>query len=213
MDPANLLQQDINGKSWLLGPDFLTEEHQASNTVIDEIDEDNPEIKKKDILVAVTFNKQPCLEYKRFSSFQRIIRVICWMKRFCWNARDADRKKNFLTVQEIEEAKTLLFKWTLHEEFGTDLLALTQNQPLSKKNKLLRLTPFLDEKGIMKIGGRLSKPEIQSSAKHQLIVPGKHHVVQLLIQEYHEISHFGTEYVLSAIRQKYWVINDRVSVK
>ena len=42
MDPANLLQQDKNGKSCLLGPDFLTEEHQASNIVIDEIDEDNP---------------------------------------------------------------------------------------------------------------------------------------------------------------------------
>ena len=28
------------------------------------------------------------------------------------------------------------------------------------------------------IGGRLSKADIQSSAKHQLILPGKHHVVQ-----------------------------------
>ena len=38
MDPANLLQQDKNGKLWLLGPDFLTEKYQASNLVIDEID-------------------------------------------------------------------------------------------------------------------------------------------------------------------------------
>ena len=80
MDPANLLQQDKHRKSWLLSPDFLTEEHQINNKVIGKIDEDNPEIKKKDILVAATFNKQPCLEYKRFSSYQRIIRVICWMK-------------------------------------------------------------------------------------------------------------------------------------
>ena len=29
----------------------------------------------------------------------------------------------------------------------------------------------------------------------------------------HEISHFGKEYVLSAIRQRFWVINGRVSVK
>ena len=103
-----------------------------------ESDEANPEIKKKDILVAATFNQQPCLEYKRFSSYQRMIRVICWMKRFCWNARYRDKKKSFLTVQEIEEAETLLLKWIGHEEF----LALTQNQPLSRKSKLLRLTPF-----------------------------------------------------------------------
>ena len=45
------------------------------------------------------------------------------MKRFCWNARYRDKKKSFLTVQEIEEAETLLLKWIGHEEF----LALTQN--------------------------------------------------------------------------------------
>ena len=79
MDPANLLQRDKHRKSWLLGPEFLTEEYQINNKVIGKIDEDDPEIKKKDILVAATFNKQPCLKYKRFSSYQRMIRVICWM--------------------------------------------------------------------------------------------------------------------------------------
>ena len=52
--------------------------------------------------------------------------------------QETDKKKSFLTVQEIEEAETLLLKWIGHEEF----LALTQNQPLSRKSKLLRLTPF-----------------------------------------------------------------------
>ena len=65
----------------------------------------------------------------------------------------------------------------------------------------------------MRIGGRLSKADIQSSAKHQLILPGKHHVVQLLIGHFHEKYHFGSEYVLSAIRQRFWVIDGRVSVK
>ena len=65
----------------------------------------------------------------------------------------------------------------------------------------------------MRIGGRLSKADIQSSAKLQLIFPGKHHVVQLLIWQYHEKSHIGTEYVFSAIRQRFWVINCKVSVK
>ena len=109
------------------------------------------------------------------------------MKRFSWNTRNTGKRKNFLTVQEIQEAKTLLFKWIQHEEFGADILALTQNQPLSKKSKLLSLTPFLDERGIMRIGGRLSKADIQSSAKHQLILPDKHHAVQLPIQLFSNI--------------------------
>ena len=127
--------------------------------------------------------------------------------------KNVDKNKSFLTVEEIEEAETLLFKWIQHEEFGTDLLALTKNQPLSRKSKLLGLTPFLDERVIMRIGGRLSKARIQSSARHQLILLGKHNVVQLLIRQYHEISPFTTEYVLSAIRKRFWVISGRVSVK
>ena len=56
-DPAKLLQQDKHENSWLFGPDFLTEEHQANNIVIGAIDKDNPEIKITDILVAEIFNK------------------------------------------------------------------------------------------------------------------------------------------------------------
>ena len=80
------------------------------------------------------------------------------------------------------------------------LLALTQNHSLSTKSRLLRLTQFLDKKGIMTIGGRLSKADIQSSAKYQLILPGNYHVLQLFIQQYQETSYFSAEYVSSATR-------------
>ena len=73
-----------------------------------------------------------------------------------------------MIVQEIKEVKTLPFKWIQHESFAIDLLALTQNQPLSKKSKFLRLTPFLDERAIMRIGEKLSKADIQVSAKHRI---------------------------------------------
>ena len=88
-----------------------------------------------------------------------------------------------------------------------------QNEPLARKSKLLSISPFLDEKGLMRVGGRLSKADIPTSAKHQIILPDKHPVVQLLIRQYHEISHFGTEYVLSAIRQRFWIVHGRLSVK
>ena len=118
-------------------------------------------------------------------------------------------------MQETEirnwRSQIVTFKWIHHEESEPDLLALTQNQPLSKKNMLFSLTPFLDER-VMRIGRKLSKAAIHSSAEDQLIIPDKHHVVQLLIQ-YYEISHLGTEYVLSAIKQRFWVINSRLSVK
>ena len=46
----------------------------------------------------------------------------------------------------------------------------------------------------MTIGGRLSKADIQSSAKYQSILPGNYHAVQLFIQQYQETSYFSAEY-------------------
>ena len=51
----------------------------------------------------------------------------------CWNARNADKKTSFLAVQEIEGVETILFNSIQHDKFGTDVLTLTQNQPLLKK--------------------------------------------------------------------------------
>ena len=139
-----------------------------------------------------------------------MIRVICWMKRFCWNARSKERRINALAVQEIEEAETILFKSIQNEEFNEDIVALSNNQPLPKRSKLSSLSPYIDEEGVLRVGGRLSKATIPSSAKHQVILPGKHYAVKLLIGKYHDISHFGTEYVLSTMRQRFLIINGRI---
>ena len=59
MDPCNLLKKDNHSKSWIFGPEFLNGENTASTEVIwQELDENDPEIKKKDILVAANFKQQ-----------------------------------------------------------------------------------------------------------------------------------------------------------
>ena len=50
----------------------------------------------------------------------------------------------------------------------------------------------------MRVGGRLLRAAIPNSAKHRITIPDKHCVIMLLIRHYHDKTHFGTEYVLSA---------------
>ena len=71
-----------------------------------------------------------------------------------------------MAVQEIEGVETVLFNSIQHDKFGTDVLALTQNQPLLKK-QAPQINTISRQKSKMRIGGRLSKADIQSSTNHQ----------------------------------------------
>ena len=68
--------------------------------------------------------------------------------------------------------------------------------------------------GLIRVGGRLQRAPIDTDAKHPVILPKKHHVVKLIIKYCHHISgHSGLEYTLSLIRQRFWIINARSTVR
>ena len=55
---------------------------------------------------------------------------------------------------------------------------------------------------------------IEQEQRHPVILPKKHHVVDLIVRHYHLLSgHSGQEYVLSLIRKSYWIIKGRVAVR
>ena len=65
---------------------------------------------------------------------------------------------------------------------------------------------FVD--GLLRVGGRLASALIPLESKHQIILPKKDHVTNLVAKYYHIISgHSGREYVLNLVREKFWIIN------
>ena len=68
--------------------------------------------------------------------------------------------------------------------------------------------------GLLYVGGRLTQASIPNAAKHQLILPKKHHVVDLIVRHYHlKLSHSGLEHVLSLICERFWILKARTAVK
>ena len=77
-----------------------------------------------------------------------------------------------------------------------------------------KLHPFLDDKGIFRVGGRLENALIKFEAKHPIVLPYRHHVTDLIISQHHQkTGHLGQEYVLSGLRQLYWIIKGRSAVR
>ena len=55
---------------------------------------------------------------------------------------------------------------------------------------------------------------IPNAAKHQLILPKKHYVVDLIVRHYHlKSGHSGLEHVLSLILERFWILKARTAVK
>ncbi len=84
---------------------------------------------------------------------------------------------------------------------------------LKKSSKIYKLDPVLND-GLVCVGGRLDQAPIGQQAKHPVILPKNHHVVTLIVNYYHKLcGHSGLEYTLSLIRQRYWIINGRPTVR
>lgn len=72
------------------------------------------------------------------------------------------------------------------------------------------LDPFLNNKGLICVGGRLRHARISEGAKHPMILPGKHRITRLIFKAEHiRLHHCGPEQLLTSIRHKYWILSGR----
>ena len=119
-----------------------------------------------------------------------------WLERFCFNLMAKKDNKQCqigkLTVDELLKAEKLLCKHIQREEFGKEYSQLTKGDAISKKSKLVQLSPYLNEDDTVKVGGRIDGAAIPNLARHQMILPGKHYLVNLLIKSFHDRTHNGT---------------------
>ena len=95
-----------------------------------------------------------------------------------------------------------------------------ENRPeISKRVKelhsLKKFRPCLDDKGALRIEGRLSSSsDIAFDAKHPLILPARHSLTKLVILWYHNLNcHSGVQHTLLSTRQKFWLANGNASVR
>lgn len=93
--------------------------------------------------------------------------------------------------------------------FDSEYKCLLQQKNLKhlRSSSILTLSPFLDDKGIIRVGGRLKMADVPFDAKHQILLPHKHAVTKLIIKDAHD------KLTESILRQKIWITNSQRTIK
>ena len=146
---------------------------------------------------------------EKFSSWTRYRRVIAWTCRFIHNARlpNESRIKGPLSVSELTRAEVLAVKCSQRKSFPDDFETLSKNLPLPPKSRLLAFTPYLDDDGLVRVGGRLRKAPLSEETRHPVILDPKSEVTRLVILHHHlESRCAGDAQVLNNLRQRYWIL-------
>ena len=98
-----------------------------------------------------------------------------------------------VSAEDLQRAEQGIIKAIQHEAFRkeVDLLTSTQNRHESKdrarkgmtrSSSIHRLDPFLDEYGILRVGGRIEWTDLSYEMKHPVILPKRSHVTELIIR-------------------------------
>lgn len=68
------------------------------------------------------------------------------------------------------------------------------------------LSPFLDEHGILRAGGRIdAASDVSLEVKRPVILDGRNPIAHLIVRHYHvNAAHGNQETVVNELKQKYW---------
>ena len=89
-----------------------------------------------------------------------------------------------LTVERIQEAENLIISWVQGNYFskaiatlkriaskGTDHASLPDRKRMVKGCSIYNLDPFLDENGVLRVGGHLKKSNLKIDMKFPILLP------------------------------------------
>ena len=138
------------------------------------------------------------INIERFSTFGKLVRVTCCVKRFIRNlpARGAFHEGIYgdLLAEEMEEAT---LAWCKYEQ------SFMVNEKHFEKQKS-NLNLFCDDKGLYRSGIRINSKKLQFLQKQPVLVCSESYFTKLLIWKCHEdVHHCGVQSTVNKLRHSY----------
>lgn len=212
--------QDLKDSAWIKGPAYLIEQTQPINETFEIIDPDNDKEVRSVVISNKTCVTAPSLgsdRFSRFSTWKNLTETFSLLKHIaesfhrnsdCAGWHVCSKSK---TVDAFQQAELMIIKAVQREFYFEEYESLVHGEPLLKSSTLLSLDVFLDDEGVLRVGGRLNRSKIPRDVRNPVIIPGRHHIALLLVRHFHSLAkHQGRHITSGTIRNAgFWIIGGK----
>lgn len=152
---------------------------------------------------------------EKYSSLTRLLRVTAICQRAVARFRRIVQSASSpLTSTELQLSNNFWVQQLQSSYFANEIEIISKGVPLPKSNPLTRLTPFIDQHEILRVGGRLQNSKLDPEAKYLVILLRASSYISLVINDAHlRTLHGGTQLTLAYIRQTFWIIGGRAPIR
>ncbi|XP_060878541.1 uncharacterized protein LOC132950927 [Metopolophium dirhodum] len=162
--------QFINNHLWWHGPDWLSDQNQWPDIKLKttSVSDTNEELRHQPtVSVSLLSNIEPTGKdlLTKCSNYERLNRIGAYIYRFCHNCRNSKRLSEHITVQKYNQGVYFWIRITQHSVFSDEVKRLKSLKPIAKNSVLASLDTFIDDTGLLRVGGRLRHAEISYGQK------------------------------------------------
>ncbi|XP_051239353.1 uncharacterized protein LOC127353832 [Dicentrarchus labrax] len=212
-----LAATDLKSTNWFSGPSFLSRPQQENTAPIDNFElihpdqdrEIRPEVTAISTKVTLVPDVLGAQRFERFSSWKSLVRAISRLiKRVRSEVKVPDSEGS--RGEESAQATVVIIRAMQQEVFFKEIEHLIKRDQISRQSPLVKLSPFLDQDRLLRVGGRTSSTDMCFDDKHPLIIP-KTHTATLLVRHYHDqVAHQGRHFTEGALRSAgLWLIGGK----
>ncbi|XP_066603396.1 uncharacterized protein [Prorops nasuta] len=109
----------------------------------------------------------------------------------------------FFVIRKNHTSRNTSFKLIQQSSFAEEIARINRSKDYSK-GPLVALCPFIDDSGLVRVGGRLEKSKLSFSVRHPILLPSRHPVTDVIIHDIHNQNHHsGIQTTLNAIPFKH----------
>ena len=189
-----------------------------------EVNNDDPEIKSQVKVNMVQCNKDLLSRLLDLTTdWLRLLRIMGLIIMFIKNLKDKSDKDDIsvkstvISVDLLKDAECKILKMVQELLFGKEIEILKSNarSEIAKFSNISQLDVFIDNEGLLRVGGRLKNSSLGSILKHPVLLPKKHQVIDMIIIWKHEkVAYGGRGYTVNFLRNfGFWVINANLACR
>jgi hypothetical protein len=165
--------------AWFTGPAFLSlpqvDWPRGIDNDVCDVEDGDPEIKKSVKITATEITPEaveddPILKMTSnlsdwFTMKSRIATVIAMLE----NRGQKSRVK--VTVEHLQKAEIKILSRVQSRHFKEEIKVLLEGKDLNQNSPIIKLKPFLDKSGIIRVGGRIEAVSVEWNIKHPIVLP------------------------------------------